>query len=50
MSHRISRRTFVATAAVAGAGAVLGAPAFAFENQNPVQPARPEPCRRAATL
>ena len=35
MSHKISRRTFVATAAVAGAGAVLGAPAFAFENQIP---------------
>ena len=35
MSHKISRRTFVATAAVAGAGAVLRAPAFAFENQSP---------------
>ncbi len=35
MSHKISRRTFVATAAVAGAGTVLRAPAFAFENQSP---------------
>ena len=30
----ISRRKFVATAAVVGAGAVLRTPAFAFENQN----------------
>ena len=35
MFHKISRRTFVATAAVAGASAVLRAPAFAFENQSP---------------
>ncbi|HEY4959625.1 MAG TPA: glycoside hydrolase family 127 protein [Terriglobales bacterium] len=35
MFHKISRRTFVATAAVAGASAVLRAPAFAFENQRP---------------
>jgi uncharacterized protein len=35
MWHKISRRTFVATAAVAGASAVLRAPAFAFENQSP---------------
>src|ERR1035438_9827727 len=35
LSHNISRRTFVATAAVAGASAVLRAPAFAFENQSP---------------
>ncbi len=35
MSSKISRRTFVATAAVAGASAVLRAPAFAFENQIP---------------
>ena len=30
----ISRRKFVAAAAVVGAGAVLRTPAFAFENQN----------------
>ncbi len=35
MLRKISRRTFVATAAVAGASAVLRAPAFAFENQSP---------------
>ena len=35
MSRKISRRTFVATAAVAGASAVLRAPAFAFEDQLP---------------
>ncbi len=35
MLHKISRRTFVATAAVAGASAVLRAPAFAFTNQSP---------------
>jgi len=31
--HRISRRKFVATTAVVGAGAVLRAPVFAFEGQ-----------------
>jgi uncharacterized protein len=35
VSHKISRRTFVATAAVAGASAVLRAPEFAFGNQIP---------------
>ena len=35
MLEKTSRRKFVATAAVAGAGAVLGAPAFGFENQSP---------------
>ena len=34
MLDKISRRKFVATAAVAGASAVLGAPSFAFENQS----------------
>jgi uncharacterized protein len=33
--EKISRRKFVATAAVAGAAAVLRPPAFAFENQGP---------------
>jgi len=35
MLKKISRRKFAATAAVAGAGAVLGSPVFPFENQNP---------------
>ena len=35
MLEKTSRRKFVATAAVAGASAVLGAPAFGFENQSP---------------
>jgi DUF1680 family protein len=34
MLHKISRRTFVATAAFAGASAVLRTPAFALENQS----------------
>ena len=33
--EKVSRRKFVATAAVAGAAAVLRPPAFAFENQGP---------------
>jgi len=33
--EKLSRRKFVATAAVAGAASVLRAPAFAFENQGP---------------
>ena len=34
--NRISRRKFVASTAVVGVGAVLGAPAFAFEDQGAV--------------
>ena len=33
--EKVSRRKFVATAAVAGTAAVLRPPAFAFENQGP---------------
>ncbi len=41
--EKVSRRKFVATAAVAGAAAVLRPPAFAFENQGPGASAASKP-------
>ena len=42
----ISRREFVATAAAVGAGTVLPAPAFAFENPSPVASTASRPTGR----
>ena len=42
----IGRRKFVATAAAVGAGTVLRAPAFAFENPSPVATAASKPAGR----